>query len=431
MAQAKAKLYQRLRTKGFPWVPVREFHKNGNPKPHSEAFQFGVRYSLNGMRRLDPAATLDMAIAILKDRQVRIFAAQNSVTLPNTPAPARDPRIKIAEAKAEYLTTGKAYTKGWSKVTLRCYRDSLALFVAYCEGSHIEYLQDIDKKVVLRFKPFLRESKDRYGLAISDRTVFNHFLNTISFLNEYKVDHGLKASDWPTYEEKEVSVYSDSEFNTLLAAAKVEERDVLEFFFGVNFRNGEGAHTEWHDIDFDQKEASIYSKEKKYDWRVKDKEKRIVPISDALVERLRDRRRRHPDDILVFENRNGRPDLHLLRIIKRVALRAGLNCGHCIAKSKKDVKHACNHSACNEGLSCKNHPVCKKWIIHTLRKTWATNRSRAGMDVETLRDFLGHSSIVTTQRYLKAAKRSDPKTREQINIADQVLSAKAVLKVVA
>jgi hypothetical protein len=74
MAHSEAKLYQRLRTKGFPWVPIREFHKNGKPKPHPEAFQFGVRYSLNGRRRLDSAATIDLAIAILKDRQVRILA---------------------------------------------------------------------------------------------------------------------------------------------------------------------------------------------------------------------------------------------------------------------------------------------------------------------------------------------------------------------
>ena len=428
MAHPKARLYQRLRGKGFPWVLV-EFHKNGSPKPHADAFQFGVRYSLNGNRKLDPAATLDEALVILKDRNVRLYAQQNGVALPEAAGKRSDSRTVIADAVSEYLTTGKAYEKKWSEVTLRCYRDSTGLLLRYCSVEGVEYIQDIDKKIVLRFKPFLRESKDRYGFPISDRTVFNHFLNAVSFLNEYEVDHGLKESDWPTFEEKEVSVYSDSEFNTLLAVANVEERDVLEFFFGVNFRNGEGAHTEWHDIDFDQKEVSIYSKEQKYDWRVKDKEKRIVPVSDVLVERLRDRRRRHPDDILVFQNRNGRPDVHLLRIIKRVALRAGLNCGHCVAKTKG--KHPCKHPACKEGLSCRHHPVCKKWIIHTLRKTWATNRSRAGMDVETLRDFLGHSSLATTQRYLKAAKRSDPKTREQINAADKVLSATAALKVVA
>ena len=311
MAQPKAKLYQRLRAKGFPWVPV-EFHKNGSPRPHADAFQFGVRYSLDGKRKLDTAATLDEALVILKDRNVRLYAQQNGVALPEAASKQSDSRTVIADAITEYLTTGKAHEKKWSHDTLRCYRDSTGLFLRYCVEEGVEYIQDIDKKVVLRFKPFLRESKDRYGFPVSERTVYNHFLNTVSFLNEYKVEHDLKESDWPTFEEKEVSIYSDSEFDRLLSAANVEERDVLEFFFGANFRNGEGAHTEWHDIDFDQKEVSTYSKEQKYDWRVKDKEKRIVPVSDVLVERLRDRRRRHPDDILVFQNRNGRPDVHLL-----------------------------------------------------------------------------------------------------------------------
>ncbi len=302
MAQAKARLYQRIRTKGFPWV-LCDIAKNGSPKPRPDAFQFGVRYSLNGRRRLDTAATLDEALAILKDRSVRLFANQNGVVLPEATAKRSESKTKIADAITEYLTTGKAYEKKWSKDTLRCYRDSTSLFLEYCKAEGVEYIREIDKKIVLRFKPFLRESKDRYGFPISDRTVYNHFLNSISFLNEYKVDHDLKQSDWPTFEEKEVSVYSDSEFDRLLAAANVEDRDVLEFFFGVNFRNGEGAHTEWHDIDFDQKEVSIYSKEQKYGWRVKDKEKRIVPISDVLVERLRDRRKRHPDDVLVFVSR--------------------------------------------------------------------------------------------------------------------------------
>ncbi len=52
------------------------------------------------------------------------------------------------------------------------------------------------------------------------------------------------------------------------------------------------------------------------------------------------------------------------------------------------------------------------------------------MDVETLLYPISwsHSGAFNKQRYLKAAKRSDPKTREQINAADKVLSAKAALR---
>jgi len=185
-----------------------EFHKNGSPKPHADAFQFGIRYFLNGKRKLDPAATLNEALVILKDRNFRLYVQQNGVALPEAAGKRSDSRTVIAEAITEYPTTGKAYEKKWSEDTLRCYRDSTGLLLRYCLAERVEYIQDIDKKVVLRFKPFLRESKDRYGFPISDRTVFNHFLNAVSFLNEYEVDHGLKESDWPTFEEKEVSVYS-------------------------------------------------------------------------------------------------------------------------------------------------------------------------------------------------------------------------------
>jgi hypothetical protein len=198
MAQPKARLYQRLRAKGFPWVLV-EFHKNGNPKPYADAFQFGVRYSIKGKRKLDTAATLNEALAIFRDRRVRQYAQQNGVVQQEEASKRPECRTVIADAITEYLTTGKAYEKKWSEDTIRCYRDSTSLFLRYCVAEGVEHIQGIDKKVVLRFKPFLRESKDRYGFQISDRTVFNHFLNTVSFLNEYKVDHGLKGSDWPTF----------------------------------------------------------------------------------------------------------------------------------------------------------------------------------------------------------------------------------------
>ena len=80
MAQPKARLYQRLRTKGFPWVLV-QFHKNGSPRPQANAFQFGVRYLVKGKRKLDTAAMPDEALAILKDRRVRLYAQHNGVVL--------------------------------------------------------------------------------------------------------------------------------------------------------------------------------------------------------------------------------------------------------------------------------------------------------------------------------------------------------------
>lgn len=80
MAQPKARLNQRLRTKGFPWV-VCEMAKNGSPKPDPDAFQFGIRYTIDGQRKLYTAATLDEAATMLKAAMVRLYASQNGVEI--------------------------------------------------------------------------------------------------------------------------------------------------------------------------------------------------------------------------------------------------------------------------------------------------------------------------------------------------------------
>ena len=99
----------------------------------------------------------------------------------------------------------------------------------------------------------------------------------------------------------------------LLQFADEDEADVLEFFLGVGFRNGEGTHVEWGDIDLKNREIKTYSKRSQYGWEVKDSEQRIIGISDRLAERLRARHLRHPGSGLVFPNTNGNPDKHLLR----------------------------------------------------------------------------------------------------------------------
>jgi integrase len=195
----------------------------------------------------------------------------------------------------------------------------------------------------------------------------------------------------------------------LLKFANLDEGDVLEFLFGVGFRNGEASHIEWCDIDLQNKEVHVYSQRERFNWQVKDSEQRIVGIFERLTERLAARHERHPGNGLVFRNSKGNPDKHLLRIIKRVALRAGLNCGQCTGICER------------KRVSCVTHPVCHRWIIHTLRKTWATLQSRSGADVITIKDDLGHSSLATTLEYLASEDRRSPRRRQQINAADALI----------
>jgi integrase len=301
--------------------------------------------------------------------------------------------------------------QNWRKHTLQCYTLGLKLFRESCSKT---CLNEVDGDDLRRFKVFQRKQQTQTKTVkkrIDDRTVWNHFNNVVGFLNSYGLRNLIPQSEWPTYEEKPPEAYDPEDVIRLFHFADEDERDVIEFFCGVGFRNGEGTHTEWHDIDLRNKEITIYSKPERFDWRVKDSEKRTVGISDRLVERLKARHKRHPGEGLVFSNSRGNPDKHLLRIIKRVALQARLNCGRCMGTHNR------------KRVSCRTHPVCHKWLVQTFRKTWATVQAEVGAAIPTISRDLGHSSLDTTRKYLASRDRRSTVRRSQINAADALFAA--------
>jgi integrase len=351
----------------------------------------------------DPLLALDAKAAKEKLlRAVERGIVPESEALVHLNPPTNETRLSVESAISTYMTTGKAAQKDWRKHTRQCYALAVKLFTVSCQKT---YMDEIDGDDLRLFKVFLRKQKTSTGKYIDRRTVWNHFNNTVAFLNTYGRKGLIPQSDWPTYEEKKVVAYDPEEVARLLQFADVDETDVLEFFLGVGFRNGESTHTEWLDFDSRNKEVKVYSKQEKFGWQVKDSEQRIIGISDKLAERLVARHVRRPGKGLIFPNNRGNPDTHLLRILKRVSLRAGLNCGSCVGTHR------------SKRQSCAVAPVCRKWIMHTFRKTWATFQARIHTDFPTIQADLGHSSPATTQRYLASQDRRSPKRREQINAA--------------
>jgi site-specific recombinase XerD len=293
--------------------------------------------------------------------------------------------------------------RNWRKRTYRAYEQALQLFCQSCKKQRLDEVNGDDLR---KFVAFLRKYKKSTREPYDDRSIWNHFNNVVTFLNAHGKRNLVESRDWPKYEEKKVKPFDEADLGRLLQFADEDEQDVLEFYLGIGFRNGEGEHLEWPDIDLRNKEVHVYSKRDRFGWEVKDSEQRIVGISDRLAERLAARHKRHPGNGLVFPNTLGKPDKHLLRIIKRVALRAGLNCGKCAGTHER------------KRVTCSTHPVCHRWILRTMRKTWATFQVRSGADPVTVKEDLGHSSLVTTLGYLSAEDRRCATRRAQINAAD-------------
>jgi site-specific recombinase XerD len=48
-----------------------------------------------------------------------------------------------------------------------------------------------------------------------------------------------------------------------------------------------------------------------------------------------------------------------------------------------------------------------EWHLHRFRDTTATRWLRAGIDVRTVQEWLGHESLATTQKYLEPSKETE------------------------
>jgi len=240
---AKARLYQRLRTKGFTWV-VCPVAKNGSPRPHPDAFQFGIRYTLHGHRQLEPFATLDEAVANLKSRNVQFYAAHNGVPMPQATPKGSESRITIESAVVTYFANLVA--QGKDPKTIRTYRYAVDGFVASCSK---KYIYEIDKQDLFDYMAWLRKQPlPKRKHSNPNRTYNNKLSHTVIFLKAFGKERLLKKSEYPAYEEKTVSDHTDAELTTLYSHADENERFLLDFFLGSGVRDGEATHAEFSDL---------------------------------------------------------------------------------------------------------------------------------------------------------------------------------------
>jgi integrase len=160
------------------------------------------------------------------------------------------------------------------------------------------------------------------------------------------------------------TVYTDAQLSAFFKACNARHLAFFKTLLFAGLRMSEAKFLEWSDIT--DNAIQIRSKTR-YGFEPKDHEERLIPIPKELVS-LFDRMPPRPGT-LVFPTKSGRPDKHMLRHCKRVAVRARLD---------ED-----------------------QFSLHKFRRTCITKLLRAGMDLRTVMSIAGHSSIESTMRYLR------------------------------
>jgi integrase len=380
----------------FPFVNV-QFAKSHRPIPIE-----GATYYLrpSGGKRTPIRIGKDLAAAHSALLNVEDCKTPNHIAVmlqTNRPSISPNgPRKTVADAARDYIERSKLK----SRKTYIGYRNAVDLFVENCSKT---YFDEIRRDDMLDYLSFLRNCTSlKTGRRFGESTVFNYFLKTIVFLNDRGIakhvvkEDWVQKKDWPVNvdkrnKNKKYTTYLEEEIAGMLQVANGSEEALIRLLVGTGFRIGEAAVTEWMDIDWQPKTISVRFKPK-FGFKPKDYEERAIVVSDTLLDCLRKYRGNAPEDALVFPSpTTGTVDKHLDRIIYHIIDKAN-QAGYPVKKPKKPC--------------------------HAFRVLYATRRHQHGVDIETLRQELGHSDISTTQIYLRSVDRKSDQHRDRINQAD-------------
>lgn len=195
---------------------------------------------------------------------------------------------------------------------------------------------------------------------------------SIAVLTEEEIQQLFKA----TY--KTSQPYNRPHYNlntSQVEAMQSRDRAMLSIFYGCGLRRNEGVNVDVGDINFDRSILHV-RKGKNY-------KERLVPISKTSLKYLQEYIYDHRPEIV-----QGNKSEALF-----ISMKARRMDGQTMLLRLKYLQH-----------QTENEDLIEKEIgLHTLRHSIATHLLQAGMELESIARFLGHSTLESTQIYTHLA----------------------------
>ena len=270
---------------------------------------------------------------------------------------------KSISSFSEYLL----YQKGLSQNTVDSYKSDLTKLSNYLQN------QDLSKTNIDNF--FIDLSEFNYSTSTKKR-MHSSVKNFLKYINENEDYESIDISDIKLKSSKKLpEVLSITDIENMINFYNHEtyldsrNRTIIDVLYSTGCRVSELCDINISDIDLDEKYLKLKGKGSK---------QRIVPIGSMLYKNLLQylnvretflQNRGEP--LFLSKSKNKLDRTAVFRIIKKTA----------------------NHIS----LLTDVHP-------HTLRHSAATHMLEGGCDLRTVQEFLGHSSVSTTQIYTKVTK---------------------------
>ena len=269
----------------------------------------------------------------------------------------------LIDSFSDYLL----YQKGLSKNSVDSYRSDLIKLSNYLQNEEIsktnidnffldmaefKYSDSTKKRMYSSIKNFLKYIHEHNDYELID-------ISYIKLKSSNKLPEVISISDI----EKLINFYNHEDY------LKSRNRTIIDVLYSTGCRVSELCDINLSDMDLDEKYLKLKGKGSK---------QRIVPIGsklhENLIEYLKVRSsfiQNNEKTLFLSKSKNKLDRTAVFRIIKKTAMSLSLQI---------DI-----------------YP-------HTLRHSAATHMLEGGCDLRTVQEFLGHSSVSTTQIYTKVTK---------------------------
>lgn len=271
---------------------------------------------------------------------------------------------------------------GYNPFTIKMLPSLVREFFHQIEQTGIKSLEEVTPKVISSHYRYLKERpcKGRPG-SLSDSMLHGH-LWAIRILFSFLQSEGRIGADpfsllsFPSPKKQQREVLTREEIEKLYTAAEsLLDRAILGLFYGLGLRKSEAQELNLRDISFKSRLLYVRSG--------KGKRRRVVPVTAKVAEDLKKyyyqervmtlRKSKDPEREKAFIlNKRGERMLgeSYWRRLRYLVLKSGIE---------------------NPG----------RITLHSLRHSIATHLLGSGLSVEQVRDFLGHTSLESTQVYTR------------------------------
>jgi integrase len=257
----------------------------------------------------------------------------------------------------------------WARANKRSFRDDELHASVFCRHFGKRALNEIDQHMIEDFKVKRMKTTTRYGRSRKPASV-NRELAILSGIFRMAVDYEeiaqnpcrkVEALPENNQRTRHLSFAEEDRFFAKLTDDRQHLRTLVTVAIYSGPRRGELLKLRWSNVDFDLNTINFTE--------TKTNKDRSVPMDTIVRDALLKLREQAGSAEYVFTN----PDT-----------------GTRYTDIKKSFSAACREA----GIT--------NFTFHDLRHTFGTRLADAGVDVVKIKELMGHSSIVTTMRYIHA-----------------------------